>query len=50
LRGALVWEVETVSWHSNQDWNRFDLFVARTTWDYHHAPMEFLDTLREIDG
>lgn len=42
--------VETVSWRQPQDWNRFDVVVVRSTWDYQQYPEAFLTCLREIDA
>ncbi len=45
------WEVATIPWTDTQtDWNRFDLVVIRSTWDYHHRAAEFLETLRQIEA
>lgn len=47
---ALGWQVESVSWRSvNVDWDRFDVVVIRTTWDYHNAPKEFILALKAIN-
>ncbi|MDZ7682468.1 MAG: hypothetical protein U5J63_12335 [Fodinibius sp.] len=44
------WAVEEVSWrNSSINWNRFDVVVIRSAWDYQQAPTAFLDTLRDID-
>ena len=44
------WEIEEISWRdANVNWNRFDVVVIRSSWDYQQAPAAFLDTLREID-
>ncbi len=46
----LGWEVETISWRdAAADWDRFDLVVLRTTWDYQEHPTEFLETLAQVD-
>lgn len=47
----LGWDVETISWRDrNVDWNRYDSVVLRTTWDYQHDPVEFLEVLHVIDA
>lgn len=46
----LGWEVETVSWKSEQDWSRFAAVVIRTPWDYQDAPDQFLQVLRNIEN
>lgn len=46
----LGWQVDSVSWRSTEtDWNKYDIVVIRTTWDYHQAPGEFVKALRTID-
>lgn len=48
---ALGWQVESVSWRDvSVDWDRFDMIVIRTTWDYHNAPKEFVAALRTIES
>lgn len=47
---GLDWQAESVSWkRGDTDWNRFDLVIIRSTWDYQHFPQDFLKTLQEID-
>lgn len=47
----LGWQVDTISWrYQAVDWDRFDLVVMRTTWDYQKFPAEFIDALKKIDG
>lgn len=41
-------EVTTVSWNRPQDWSKFDAVIIRTTWDYMRWPIEFQNTLKEI--
>jgi glutathione synthase/RimK-type ligase-like ATP-grasp enzyme len=45
----LGWTVETLSWKSDSDWDRFDVVAVRTAWDYHYQPEQFLACLDEID-
>ena len=46
---ALGWEVTAVPWRSDRDWDRFELVVIRTTWDYQQDPQAFLRVLADID-
>ena len=42
--------VEEVSWRApSVDWNRYDLVVQRSSWDYQQAPDEYLRVLGEIE-
>ena len=42
--------VEEVSWRANTvDWNRYDLVVQRSSWDYQQAPDDYLRVLAEIE-
>lgn len=45
----LGWEVSTIPWRADIDWNDFAAVIIRTTWDYQDSPIEFLETLRKID-
>lgn len=45
---ARGWTVEMVPWRRSADWDRFDLVVIRSTWDYQKDPERFLETLRRI--
>ena len=45
----LGWEVETVSWRSDEDWSRFEAVIIRTPWDYQDAPDTFLQVLGDIE-
>lgn len=46
---ARGWSVEEVSWRNPQaDWNRFDVVVIRSPWDYHQDPEAFFDVLQKI--
>lgn len=47
---ARGWSVETVSWRQPCDWNRFDVVIIRTTWDYQNDPARFLKVLEQIDA
>ena len=42
-------EVDTLSWHSDEDWSRFDAAIVRTTWDYHKQPEAFVRKLSKIE-
>lgn len=45
------WETETVSWRSTSaDWDRFDVVLVRTTWDYHFFPEQFAKVIDEISA
>ncbi len=44
----LQWEVETVSWRAQVNWDLFDLVIIRSPWDYQNAPDEFLRVLDKI--
>ncbi len=42
--------VEEVSWRAQSvDWNRYDLVVQRSSWDYQQAPDDYLRVLAEIE-
>ena len=45
----LGWEVSTIPWRADIDWNNFAAVIIRTTWDYHDSPVEFLRALQKID-
>ena len=45
----LGWEVETVSWRTEEDWSRFEAVIIRTPWDYQDAPDEFMELLGDIE-
>jgi glutathione synthase/RimK-type ligase-like ATP-grasp enzyme len=45
----LGWEVATISWRADVDWNDFAAVIIRTTWDYQDSPNEFLGALQKID-
>ena len=48
---ARGFEVAEIPWsHPGTDWNRYDLVIVRTTWDYHLRPDDFLDTLARIEA
>lgn len=47
----LGWEVTEVPWRdAGADWNRFELVVIRTPWDYQDDPGLFLEVLERIDA
>ena len=43
-------DVTFVPWTTDADWNRFELVVVRSTWDYQHDPASFLHVLANIDA
>jgi glutathione synthase/RimK-type ligase-like ATP-grasp enzyme len=45
----LGWEVATISWRAEVDWDDFAAVIIRTTWDYQQSPDEFLRALWKID-
>ncbi|HEU0225550.1 MAG TPA: hypothetical protein VFR29_08945 [Steroidobacteraceae bacterium] len=43
--------VETLPWNQpDVDWSRYDLVVIRSTWDYQHHGLAFLETLDAIES
>ena len=47
---ALGWQVETVPWRSNPDWDEFDAVYICTPWDYPDYLPQFLDVLVSIES
>ncbi|MBT8109403.1 MAG: hypothetical protein KJO27_01640 [Gammaproteobacteria bacterium] len=47
---ALDWQVETVPWRSNRDWNEFDAVYICTPWDYPDYLPQFLGVLASIES
>lgn len=47
---ALGWNVTTVPWRSEPDWDRFDAVYICTPWDYPQHTQEFIGVLRQIDA
>lgn len=47
---ALGWQVETVAWRANVDWNQFDAVYICTPWDYPQHSAQFLEVLGTIDA
>jgi hypothetical protein len=44
------WQVETLPWdRPGVDWQRYQLVVIRSTWDYQHRAERFLDVLATIE-
>ncbi|HEX6981904.1 MAG TPA: hypothetical protein VF181_04015 [Balneolaceae bacterium] len=44
------WQAETVSWRNRHvEWNRFDVVIIRSTWDYQQDYKAFIEVLREIE-
>lgn len=46
----LGWQVETVAWRSDVDWNEFDAVYICTPWDYPEHPAQFLEVLASIES
>ncbi|WP_018984443.1 ATP-grasp domain-containing protein [Salinimonas chungwhensis] len=43
-------DVETVSWHAdNVNWQKYDMVIVRSTWDYQQQPDAFIRTLAVIN-
>ena len=46
----LGWHVTDVSWRQEGvDWNRFEIVVIRSPWDYQQDPEAFMEVLRRIE-
>uniref|UniRef100_UPI003564BF10 ATP-grasp domain-containing protein n=1 Tax=Fodinibius sp. TaxID=1872440 RepID=UPI003564BF10 len=44
------WSAEEISWRNRQvDWNRFDVVLIRSPWDYQQDPQKFFQVLQEIN-
>lgn len=44
------WQVDVVSWREKEtDWDKYEVVIIRSCWDYQKAPVDFLDTLKKID-
>jgi len=47
---SLGWEVSFVSWTDPAaQWDRFEIVIPRTTWDYHHHLEQFLSVMEVIE-
>lgn len=46
----LGFQVDTLSWRADVNWNDYEIVVIRTPWDYQRNPDEFLNVLAEIDS
>lgn len=46
----LGWEIVNVPWDQTVDWNRFDVVVIRSPWDYQDRPAQFLEVLAQIES
>ena len=44
------WQVDSVSWRAEVDWNQWDAVLIRTPWDYQDDPDAFLAVLETIDA
>lgn len=48
---AAGWQTEHISWRNKSvDWNRYEVVIVRSPWDYQQAPEDFLDCLERIDA
>lgn len=47
---SLGWEVETVAWRADHDWNQFDAVYICSPWDYPQYIDEFRSVLQRIDS
>jgi glutathione synthase/RimK-type ligase-like ATP-grasp enzyme len=46
-----AWQAEEVSWRKQGvDWNKYDVVVVRSTWDYQSDPQAFLKCLEQINA
>lgn len=46
----LGWKVHFIPWRNpHVDWNRYDLVIIRSTWDYQQSPEHFLRVLEDIE-
>lgn len=43
------WEIENIPWNHPADWNRFDLVIIRSPWDYQDHPDHFMNVLKAIE-
>ncbi len=47
----LGWETHTVSWRDESiEWDRFEVVIIRSPWDYQQHPDEFMAVLRKIEA
>lgn len=47
----LGWHIEDLNWHdSSNNYNKFDLVIVRSTWDYQQSPSAFLQCLERIEA
>lgn len=46
----LGWEVQTIPWQADTDWNQFDLVVVRSPWDYQAHLEAFISVLEKIEA
>ncbi|WP_196140489.1 RimK family alpha-L-glutamate ligase [Aliikangiella sp. G2MR2-5] len=44
------WQVETLSWKADVDWNHYHLVMIRSPWDYQLDSNHFLQVLNRIDN
>ncbi len=45
----LGWDVETVPWRNDVDWDRYDLVYICTPWDYQDDVAAFIEVLEKIE-
>lgn len=46
----LGFNVDTISWRQKNDWDKYEMAILRTTWDYQNDPGYFLSVLNEINS
>ncbi len=44
------WEIDTLSWRADVDWNNYQLVMLRSPWDYQLAAEAFLGVLEKIEA
>jgi hypothetical protein len=47
---ALGWQVDTLSWRADAEWDAYDVVTVRSTWDYQDHPAAFDAALQRIDA
>ncbi|QYH38090.1 hypothetical protein GYM62_04485 [Algoriphagus sp. NBT04N3] len=45
----LGWEVKNIPWNEKTDWNKWDLVIIRSPWDYQQHLEEFMEVLQKIE-
>ena len=46
----LGWEIVNIPWNQKTNWNKFDVVVIRSPWDYQDHFDHFIDVLNEIES